>query len=115
MPRETPPERRNGPEKNLRATTSTPPSAAAESTGFERARRAWQRRPRLECGCTDPCRCDYHQHPTGRRVDGYRDAVAHLAAHGVCAAPLTPELRALWRNGGTDRQTAETILWRWSA
>jgi len=82
---------------------------------LQRQRRAWRRKPRLECGCSEPCRCDYRNNPSEKRVDGYRDTIEHLAEHGLGAAALSPELRALWRRGGSDRQLAEQINDRWTA
>ena len=73
----------------------------------------YYRRARLDCGCHDPCRCDYRDEPTEKRVDGYRDAIEHLDAEGLCPGALTPELRRLWRRGGTDRKIANEIGRRW--
>jgi hypothetical protein len=97
-----PPDERGRPGITEPADTSQHPPAAAtaadsaaESSGYLRLRGAWQRRPRFECGCTDPCRCDYRQNPSAKRVDAYRQAVRHLAACGLPAARLDPEERAL--------------------
>jgi hypothetical protein len=46
-------------------------------------------------------------------VDGYRDALEHLEAHGLTGSPLLPELRMLWQRGGSDRRLAQTIAQRW--
>jgi len=78
-------------------------------------RDAWRRRPFLDCGCSDQCRCDHKQNPSPKRIDAYRQAVEHLAAHKLGAAALTAECRGLWRRGGSDRRVAETIVRRWSA
>jgi hypothetical protein len=71
----------------------------------------WRRRLFLACGCTDTCRCDDKVTPTDQRVDGYRQAVQHLDAHGLTAAPLLPELRQLWRAG--DRELVAAVTARW--
>ena len=92
MPRETPPERRNGPEKNPRATTSTPPSATRQSSGSP-----W------------PC-CRAESPRVEKRLDGWLAALEHLAAAGL---PTTgaPDwvLRALAARGGRDRAIAELV------
>ena len=75
----------------------------------------WRRRQLLECGCTEPCRCDHKLNPTPRRVDAYREAVDHLRRNGLPAAALTPECRELWHRGGADRSLAETLVGRWTA
>ena len=80
----------------------------------ERQRRLWRRRERLDCGHTD-CRCHQHDSPTPQRVEGYVSAVEHLAANGCLAAAFTPELRAMWRRGGAERDLAESLQRRWSA
>jgi hypothetical protein len=77
--------------------------------------RTYYRSPKFDCGCHAPCRCDYRDNPTPKRVDGYKDAIEHLAAEGLLAGALTPELRQLWQRGGSDRQVAETIVRRWAA
>jgi hypothetical protein len=50
-----------------------------------------------------------------QRHDAYREALEHLELIGYPAAPLVPELRHLWRRGGSDRTLAEATLRRWSA
>lgn len=82
---------------------------------LQRQRYAWRRKPWFECGCSEPCRCEYRDNPSAKRVDAYRQAVEHLAASGLLAGALTPELRQLWRRGGSDRQIAEAIVRRWAA
>ncbi len=77
--------------------------------------RAYYLSPKFDCGCHEPCRCDYRDNPSEKRTDGYRDAIEHLAEQGLCAAALTPELRLLWRRGGSDRRMAESINRRWTA
>jgi len=94
-----------------------PPRAAADDTAnhrLARQRRAWQRRLWLDCGCSAPCRCEHRNNPTAQRVDGYRAAVEHLSRHQLHAAALAPELRQLWRRGGSDRRMAETVVRRWN-
>ena len=80
-----------------------------------RLRHSWRRKPWFECGCFEPCRCDFHGNPSETRTDAYLAAIGHLAAEGLLAGALTPELRQLWRRGGSDRQVAETIVRRWVA
>ncbi len=82
---------------------------------LQRQRCLWRRRPQFECGCFEPCRCDYRNHPSQKRTDAYLAAVEHLAAEGLLAGALTPELRQLWQRGGSDRQVADTIVRRWAA
>jgi hypothetical protein len=67
----------------------------------------------MECGCSDTCRCDWKSNPTPARVQAYADAVQHLHAHGLEAAPLIPELRAMWRRSADDRKTVQEITSRW--
>lgn len=84
--------------------------------------RCWDRRRRdaehrsqpLGCGCRDPWlhRCNPIE-PTEQQVSGYRDAIAHLETLGMNAAPLLPELRHLWRRGGSDRRIAQSVVQRW--
>jgi hypothetical protein len=74
----------------------------------------WRRRLFLDCGCTDPCRCD-DRAPSPRRVDAYAAAVTWLAQHNLGAAALVPECRELWRRGGADRLLAEALVARWLA
>jgi hypothetical protein len=73
------------------------------------------RLPQFECGCHTPCRCEHKRNPSEKRTDAYREAVEHLAAEGLLAGALKPELRQLWRRGGSDRRVAETIVRRWAA
>ncbi len=77
-------------------------------------RRAAARLPRLHCGCVDPdvrTGCDHP--PTDRMVDGYRDAVLLLDSLGLPPAPRLPEMRALWRRGGADRELVASVTSRW--
>jgi hypothetical protein len=90
-------------------------SSHATKPDLHRQCYAWRRRPQFECGCFDPCRCDYRHNPSDKRTEGYRAAIEHLAAEGLLAGALTPELRSLWRRGGSDRRIAETIVRRWAA
>jgi hypothetical protein len=46
-------------------------------------------------------------------VDGYAEAVRHLHDHGLVAAPLIPELRAMWRRSADDRKVVQQITSRW--
>ena len=113
-------QRENRPEKNPEAATRLTQATADPTTQRrhdqrDRQRHLWSRRLQLDCGCTDQCRCDYRNNPSDRRVDGYLAAIEHLAEQGLCAAALSPELRALWRRGGSDRRMAETINRRWTA
>lgn len=85
------------------------------SATLEQQARLWRRRPRLDCGCTDPCRCDYRDNPTEKRAQAYRETIEHLDRHGMLAAALLPELRMLWHHGGADRDVAESLMRRWSA
>lgn len=78
-------------------------------------RAEWHRRIRLECGCTLPCRCDWRDHPTERRVEAYIEALSHLQRHGLTGAALRPELRVLCARGGADQRLAEAVLDRWAA
>ncbi|HKH51845.1 MAG TPA: hypothetical protein VKA77_08640 [Mycobacterium sp.] len=68
------------------------------------------------CGCRDPWLCRCHEPdtpPTEKEVDGYVAAVVLLRAHGLLAAPLLPELRAMWRHGGADHRLAVHIAEQW--
>lgn len=100
----SPPGRRSGPPTPGKAAT-------ADTTSPNKFNRAWRRQTFLDCGCSWPCRCNHKTHPTDRRVAGYRDAIAHLDAAGLTAAPLLPELRRLWRAG--DRQLVAAVTTRW--
>jgi hypothetical protein len=82
---------------------------------LRRRRAAVQRMsPYGACSCVDPWTCRHGEGPPSERmVDGYRDAILHLDANGLLAAPLLPELQIMWRRGGTDRQLAVHIAERW--
>ena len=81
-----------------------------------RDRRAGSRRlAPLVCGHADPWQPWRPKALSDKLVDGYADAVEHLDANGLGAAGLSPELRLLWRRGGSDRQLAEQIERRWTA
>ena len=97
----------------LQRTWNQEPNCAMASHSCQR--QLWRRKPWFECGCFDPCRCDYRDNPSQKRIDAYRDAIGHLAAEGLLAAALAPELRQLWRRGGSDRQVAENVVRRWAA
>ena len=98
---EHPPERRNGPPKR----------AAADTTTMQSHPNGCRVQVRLDCGCTRWCRCEYKANPTGKRVDAYAAAARHLDALNLPAAPLIPEMRALWRRG--DRALVQRISSRW--
>jgi hypothetical protein len=68
--------------------------------------------PLPHCGCiqnplTDRHRCDGEISDV--MAEAYAAAVEHLRAQGLQAAPLVPELRALWRHGGHDRELAQQL------
>ena len=107
--------RRNRPGNPGAATSTTSTLHPDSIAAADRSRHYWRRRPRLACGCTEPCRCALRDRPTSKRVDGYRDALDHLAEHGLAGAALLPECRRLWSRGGSDRVLAEQIVRRWSA
>lgn len=91
--------------------TTTPP----RQDELARQRHCWQRRPWLECGCSQSCRCEHKRNPSDKRVTAYREAVEHLAEHKLDAAPLMAEARQLWRRGGSDRAVADRVVRRWTA
>jgi hypothetical protein len=66
----------------------------------------------LDSGYRDPWRYDDPQ-PTERIVDGYLSAAAHLLDAGLTPCPFLPELRVLWRRGGSDRALVSEIATRW--
>ena len=107
--------RRSGPPPRKAASTSNTTVAPDYTAGADRFGRAWSRQFFHDCGCSRPCRCEFHQNPTPKRVEAYAEAVEHLAAAGLLAGALTPELRQLWRRGGDDRRLSETIIRRWAA
>lgn len=81
---------------------------------LRRRRAASHRLPPLACGARDPWRrCHDNPRPGEREVDGYRDAVLHLDADGLLAAPRLAELGAMWRRGGADQRLAVHIAERW--
>lgn len=47
-------------------------------------------------------------------VDGYRDAVLLLESLGLTPAPMLPEMRALWRRGGSDRELVSSVAEKWA-
>jgi hypothetical protein len=105
------------PEPKSRAMSTPPSDTAKDTTAPRHARVAqtWRRRLFLECGCTSDCRCDYKSNPTLKRVAAYREALEHLEREGLLPAAFTPELRELWRLGGSDRRVAETVVSGWTA
>lgn len=106
-----------GPDTYATPATTTRVSHESMSRAFlgqlRNRRAAGLRLTPLPCGCRDPwpCKCDAPL--SNRMVDGYRDAVAHLRAHDLLAAPLLPELRALWRRGPAERPVVAEIAERW--
>lgn len=103
--------------REIPGARSTPPSAIPKGTTNRRSDLAdyWRRRPwqNHQC-CSEDCRCNCRNKPSQKRIDAYRDAVEHLARHNLGAAALTAECRALWRNGGADRDLAESVVRRWT-
>lgn len=86
-----------------------------ERLGQLRRRRAAScRMEPMPCGCVYPwtCRC-YDGGPSERMVDGYRDAVLHLDALGLLAAPRIPEMRVMWARGGDSQRLVREIAERW--
>jgi len=81
---------------------------------IQRRRAAAQRLPFMGCGCSDPWvhRCRYDGHPTPARVAGYIATVQLLGDLGYPAAPLLPELRAMWQQG--DRSLVASVTTRWA-
>jgi len=105
-----PPQIRRSPGAQARtASTTTTVDAHKYNAGADRFRRAWSRQFFSECGCSVPCRCEYHEKPTQKRIDGYRAAVEHLEHHGLPAALFTPEARELWKRGGDERALVEKL------
>ena len=111
----SPPQRRSCPGSEARATSTTPIADADTTAAADRSRYYWRRRPRLACSCWQPCRCDWRDRPSSKRVDGYRDALDHLAEQGLAGAALLPECRELWHRGGAERRLAEKTMRRWDA
>jgi len=48
-------------------------------------------------------------------VDAYREAALTLSAAGLTPAPFLPEMREMWRRGGTDRHLVRAIASKWAA
>ena len=69
---------------------------------------SWRCAP-LDSGPRDPWVPWRPEQPSEQLIDGYRDAVEHLLALDLGPHPFIPELRALWRRGGTDRALAERV------
>jgi hypothetical protein len=67
----------------------------------------------LESGYSDPWRYDQPEEPSEQYVNGYRDAVKHLFAHGLTPAPNLPVMRIMWRCGGDDQRLASHIAELW--
>ena len=95
----------------ISGTATSKPAKAHPQFTANRSRAA-ERLPVLDCGCADPmrCRCK-NAEPSENTVAGYREAVRHLDAHGMTAAPLLPELRRLWRSGDRELVAAITAHW----
>jgi len=104
-----PPGRRNGPPETRKADAAS--TTMSPKHNRQRTREAWRRRPWLDCGCTDTCRCNFKDHPTPTRVDAYADACRYLQHHGLLPAPLIPEMREMWRRG--DRDIVQDITTQW--
>jgi hypothetical protein len=83
-------------------------------TGMWRRRQAAQRlAPLGRCGCIRDPLHDHHRcgdEITENMATGYKAAVLHLRSLGVLPAPLIPEMQALWRRGGADRQLAQELF-----
>jgi hypothetical protein len=102
-----------------RATMKVNPTPAANldrtvTTAIQARRESARRLPPMECGCSDPWprRCARPE-PSDKGVEGYAEALAYLASHGLLGAPFLPELRALWRRGDAERRTVREITSRW--
>ncbi len=97
------------------ADSTTPTRCSHYIVGLRQRKIETYRREPLDCGCVDPwtCRCYDPAEPSSRQVDGYRDAIVHLAGLQLLAAPSLPALRAMWCRGGTDRRLAADISRRW--
>ena len=54
-----------------------------------------------------------HAYTPADMVDAYRNTVLHLRDYGLLAAPRIPEMRLLWRSGGTDRELVQAVASRW--
>jgi hypothetical protein len=104
-----PPERRNGPPPQGAAIVQT-----AQLYPYRNRHRAAVRLPELGCGCRDPwlCRCAAPE-PSEKAVEGYASAVELLNSLGYPAAPLLPEMRALWRRGRDERRIMQQVARRW--
>ena len=46
-------------------------------------------------------------------MEGYASAVELLNSLGYPAAPLLPEMRALWRRGRDERRIMQQVARRW--
>lgn len=104
-------ERRNRPAGNGAASRKSTGSGCTHSIRAHRHRRldATLRSEPLACGHRDPLTCCHHEPLT----DGYRDAAHHLLTLGLTPCPNRPAMRAMWRNGGRDREIARVIAERW--
>jgi hypothetical protein len=87
--------------------TTDKEEGSAYCIGLRRRRAASRRHEVLDSGRSDP----WWYSPPGER--GYPQPAAHLAEHGLVAAPNLPALRAMYKSGGDDRQVAEAIARHW--
>ncbi len=105
-----------GANSQLTSTNSCHAADASNDTaGYRRSVLLWGRRFRLDCRCTDTCRCSFKANPSPKRVDAYAEAAEHLESVGLAPAALLPECRALWNRGGADRELASRMVRRWCA
>jgi hypothetical protein len=116
------PPKEDGPGGGTGATSETTSTnshhaadAANHSAGYRRSVQYWGRRGRLDCRCTDPCRCDFKAAPSLKRTDAYYEAIAWLEDLGLLPAAFMPECRELWSRGGDERATSSRVVRRWSA
>jgi hypothetical protein len=114
--------------KKLAAPTTNHVHSRSSQVALRRRREASRRLPILEhAGVVDPWQ-PYRAAPTDQMVGGYRDAILHLRAHGLTAAPDLPSMRVLWcraksvgidyfseriDDGERDRQLVDEIANRW--
>ncbi len=99
----------------LSTTTKESRMEIIQATGpLERRRSGAHRLPPFDCGHSDPFTPGHRRtYPSAKSIDGYRDALEHLADLGLIGAPIMPELRELWQRGGDDRRLAQTVAQSW--